>query len=238
MRNLIVLSGAGLSAPSGISTFRDQDGLWTKYDLDEVCNGLTWRKNREKVHEFYNILRSRLEDAEPSAGHHLIAGWKRDYGDRARILTQNVDDLLERAGCTDVIHLHGFLQDMHCIACGHRWNIGYGAWNHETDRCPDCTSLRGVKPGVVFFNDKAPRYADLYRAFRDLDHTDTVVVIGTSGEVINVDWLLSGKSSFNVLNNMERCQSIDESSFGMVFHESIETAAPKMDEIVRKRMSS
>lgn len=237
MNKLIVLSGAGLSAPSGISTFRDKEGLWTRYSLDEVCDALTWRRNREKVHEFYNILRSGLGNAQPTAGHHMISAWKRDYGDRAVILTQNVDDLLERAGCTDIIHLHGFLQDMHCIACGHTWNIGYTKWNHEEDRCPSCDSLRGVKPGVVFFNEGAPRYADLYRAFKKLTHLDTVVVIGTSGEVINVNGLVLGTPAYTMLNNMERSASIDESRFRSVFHESVETAAPRMDEIVRNRMS-
>lgn len=237
MKRLIVLSGAGLSAPSGVSTFRDRAGLWTKYDLDEVCNGLTWRQNREKVHEFYNILRTGLEDVHPTAGHHLIAEWKRDYGDRAVILTQNVDDLLERAGCTDVVHLHGYLQDMRCIACGHEWNIGYSKFDHETDRCPQCNSMRGVRPGVVFFNDSAPRYADLYRAFKKLTDLDTVVVIGTSGEVINVDSLVFDTPAFSILNNMERSDVINDRHFNQVFHESVETAARKMDDIVKARMS-
>lgn len=237
MKNLVVLSGAGLSAPSGVSTFRDKDGLWTKYDLDEVCNGLTWKKNREKVHEFYNILRARLKDVRPTAGHQLIASWKQEYGDRATILTQNVDDLLERAGCDDVIHLHGFLQDMRCIACGHEWNIGYSEWNHETDRCPKCNSLRGVKPGVVFFNDSAPRYADLYRTFKKLSFDDTVVIIGTSGEVINVNSLIFNKLAFAILNNMEKNATLNEEYFNKILYESVETAAPLMDAIVRKRMS-
>lgn len=226
-----------MSAPSGISTFRDKNGLWTKYSLDEVCNALTWRQNREKVHEFYNILRMGLQDARPTAGHHMIAEWKRDYGDRATVLTQNVDDLLERAGCTDIIHLHGFLQGMRCIACGHEWNVGYTEWNHETDRCPRCDSLRGVKPGVVFFNEGAPRYADLYRAFKRLTVDDTVVVIGTSGEVINVSSLVGNTTAFSLLNNMEKSESIDEGSFNKIFYESVETAAPLMDAIVRERMS-
>jgi NAD-dependent deacetylase len=237
MKRLIVLSGAGLSAPSGVSTFRDKGGLWTKYDLDEVCNGLTWRQNREKVHEFYNILRTGLHDVQPTAGHHLIASWKRDYGDRAVVLTQNVDDLLERAGCMDVVHLHGFLQDMRCIACGNDWNIGYGEWNHEVDRCPQCHSVRGVKPGVVFFNDSAPRYADLYRAFKNLSVDDTVVIIGTSGEVINVNSLVFDKLAFAILNNMEKNDTLNERYFNKIFYESVETAAPLMDAIVRERMS-
>lgn len=237
MKRLIVLSGAGLSAPSGVSTFRDKNGLWAKYSLDEVCNALTWRQNREKVHEFYNILRMGLQDVRPTTGHHMIASWKRDYGDQVTVLTQNVDDLLERAGCTDIIHLHGFLQDMRCIACGHTWNVGYTEWNHETDRCPRCNSLRGVKPGVVFFNEGAPRYADLYRAFKRLTVDDTVVIIGTSGQVINVDALVFDRVACRILNNMEESPHVNGDYFDHVFYESVETAAPRMDAIVRERMS-
>lgn len=181
MPKLVVLSGAGLSAPSGVSTFRDKDGLWTKHNLDEVCDIITWKDNREMVHSFYNSLRAGLVEAKPTAGHAMIAGWKNLYSNSTTVLTQNVDDLLERAGCYGVVHLHGYLQDMHCTACGDRWNIGYTAWDPEKDRCPGCNSLRGVKPGVVFFHETAPKYANLYQAFRKLTEEDTVVVIGTSG---------------------------------------------------------
>jgi NAD-dependent deacetylase len=237
MKKLVVLTGAGLSAPSGISTFRDKNGLWANHDIDQVCNALTWRQNREAVHRFYNMLRAGLEDAQPNAGHHMISGWKRDYGENCVVLTQNVDDLFERSGCTDVVHLHGYLQDMKCLACGHTWNIGYAKWDHESDRCPGCNSFRGVKPGVVFFNDSAPRYADLYRAFKKLTSDDTVVIIGTSGQVINVDALVFDTRAFTILNNMEPSSSINNEYFNRVFYASVEDAAEEIDRLVRERMA-
>jgi NAD-dependent deacetylase len=210
---LVVMTGAGLSAPSGISTFRDKDGLWNEHSIDQVCNALTWRDNRDAVHRFYNMLRTSLPKASPNPGHDLLSAWSKDYGEKATILTQNVDDLLERAGCNNAIHLHGYLQNMQCIACGNVWNVGYSEWDHETDRCPDCNSARGVKPGVVFFNERAPRYSDLYRAFKKLTSRDVVVVIGTSGQVINVDALAIDCRAFKILNNLEPMDEINDGYF-------------------------
>jgi len=236
MPKLVVLSGAGLSAPSGVSTFRDKDGLWTKHDLDQVCDIITWKDNRELVHSFYNGLRADLAKAKPTAGHAMVAGWKNIYPNRTTVLTQNVDDLLERAGCHGVVHLHGCLQDMHCTACGDRWNIGYTAWDPEKDRCPDCNSPKGVKPGVVFFRETAPKYASLYQAFRKLTEKDTVVIIGTSGQVVNVDFLVFDTPAFTILNNMEPSPYINEDHFDRVYHSSIEIAADEIDRLVRERM--
>lgn len=238
MGNLLVISGAGLSAPSGLSTFRASDGLWMGHDIDVVCNGLTWRNHRQEVHEFYNKRRTELAGVIPTAGHHMIAGWKNDYGDRAIVLTQNVDDLLERAGCTGAVHLHGYLQDLKCIACGHVWNIGYAEWNHETDRCPKCSSVRGVKPGVVFFNDNAPNYVHLHRAIKNLRRDDIVVVIGTSGQVLPIVSMLFDKTSYKILNNLDPCEHITEDVFDMILYQSIEDAAEAIDKVVRDRMDS
>jgi NAD-dependent deacetylase len=233
---LVVISGAGLSAPSGVATFRDQNGLWNGYDVDVVCNALTWRDYREVVHGFYNTLRSSLASVVPTIGHRLLSNWKKDFTDRSIMLTQNVDDLLERAGCDDIIHLHGYLQDMKCIACGHVWDVGYEPWSVDNDRCPKCNSSKGVKPGVVFFNDSAPRYADLYRAFKRLSSRDVVVMIGTSGQVININALMTNCPAFKILNNLEPCNSIDGDLFHEVFYDSIETAAPALDDLVRSKM--
>ncbi len=234
MGKIVILSGAGLSAPSGVSTFRDKDGLWLGHRIEDVCDFTTWKKNRSIVHGFYNRLRSSLESVEPNVGHRMIASWKSKYGDDAIVLTQNVDDLLERAGCHGIIHLHGYLQNMHCIACGNVWNVGYSHWN-EDERCPKCTSIKGVKPGVVFFNQPAPNYAYLYQAFKKLTAADTVVVIGTSGQVINVEALLFDSKAFSILNNLEESPSIDSRMFNSTFYMSVEEAAPLIDELIKER---
>ena len=116
MNKVTILSGAGLSAESGIRTFRDSGGLWEEHDVMEVCSVEGWAADREKVTEFYNARRIELAEKEPNAAHRMIARLEREYPGRVWNLTQNVDDLLEKAGCREVVHLHGTLTDL-------RWGI-------------------------------------------------------------------------------------------------------------------
>jgi NAD-dependent deacetylase len=180
---LLIISGAGLSAPSGIATFRASDGLWAGHDIRKVCSADTWRDNRDAVHAFYNGRRTELARAEPNAAHAILAAWEKQPG--TVHLTQNVDDLCERAG-GDPLHLHGFLPDMKCVACGEQWRIGTRAWNHEEERCPKCASSKGVKPAIVFFGDSAPGYTDLRRQLDALRTSDILLCVGTSGVVLPV----------------------------------------------------
>ena len=205
MPKLFIFTGAGVSADSGVPTFRSAGGLWNNYRIEEVCDYKTWRRNFEAVHEFYNARRSDLASVQPNIAHTMIADWQRRYD--TTLLTTNVDDLHERAGSTDVIHLHGFLTEMQCTVCGYRWSIGFASWN-PTDRCPNpwriCHSTRGVKPGVVFFNEIAPRYADLNRAIRSLLPGDYAVVIGASGHVIPIGIELQPAiGTYKILNNFD-----------------------------------
>lgn len=102
---LYVFSGAGLSAESGLSTFRTGNGIWTQENLDEVCNFLNWRKNREAVFRFYNERIAEKRDARPNKAHVMLAAWQHTWGkERVRLITQNVDDMLERAGALHVTH--------------------------------------------------------------------------------------------------------------------------------------
>ncbi len=105
---ILFFSGAGLSADSGLSTFRDTNGLWDKYDINKVCNISTWKANYELVHEFYNLRRTEYKDAKPNAMHTMIADMQRKHGsDKVMVITQNIDNLLEEAGCENVLHVHG-----------------------------------------------------------------------------------------------------------------------------------
>lgn len=187
---LIVFSGAGLSAESGIQTFRDADGLWCGYDPATVCYFPTWLENFTDVHAFYNARRVQLATVEPNAAHYALAELQAKYGeDRVELWTQNVDDLLERAGCTKVNHVHGFLTEVICTHCGVITDIGHTELNNP-ERCDKCGN-GPMKPRVVFFGETAPMYGHLYPAMKRAikNRRNTVVVIGSSGNVIPLEGL-------------------------------------------------
>ncbi|MEI8340567.1 MAG: Sir2 family NAD-dependent protein deacetylase [Verrucomicrobiota bacterium] len=233
MSKLIVLTGAGLSAESGVRTFRDSNGLWENHSIEQVCNGATWRANFDLVHQFYNDRRAQLSTVEPNPAHRAIARWQSRY--ETILLTQNVDDLLERAGCRDVVHLHGFLPEMQCVDCGHVWNIGYVEWQKSVN-CPQCPSVRAVRPHIVFFGEPAPRYETMWRAFDSLREDDVVVVIGTSGVVLPVTQMASYFPGYKILNNLASEQAIDERAFDRVIHKPATLAAEDIDRVLEERL--
>lgn len=234
--NLFVFSGAGLSAASGIPTFRDENGLWHNHKIDQICDYTTWKQNAQLVHEFYNQRRQDLSTVSANAAHYMIADWQRRYPGSVTVITQNVDNLLEAAGCDRVVHVHGLLTRMHCTACAHVWDVGYHAWDPHEDRCPKCSSRKGVKPGVVFFNERAPEYAHLYQAIQLLNDASTVVVIGTTSIVVDIQSLLHQTPGVKILNNLEPVRSLDEQYWDHVFYESAHTACDKIDYLVKSRM--
>src|ERR1043165_7736588 len=128
---LAVITGAGLSAESGLRTFRDQNGLWENHRIEEICHYGTWRDNFDKVHTFYNMRRVQLGEVQPNVGHRALAKWESQYD--TTLLTQNVDDLLETSGAQNVVHLHGHLTRMKCSSCNHSWDIGKRAWDYERE---------------------------------------------------------------------------------------------------------
>ena len=236
MGKLVLFSGAGLSAESGVPTFRSTGALWADHDIDVVCNILTWKQNFEKVHEFYNARRQDLATVMPNLAHYKIAEWADRY--ETINLTTNVDDLLDRAGCHNVIALHGTLTRMHCTACGSTWDVGYKLWESD-GRCQGgkrhCNSVKGVKPDVVFFNEEnAVRYGHLMQALKGLQADDVVVVIGASGQVIPMDWWLEGRPGTHIVANPR----IDPAWTG--FHHRIALpateAVEEIDAILREKL--
>lgn len=177
----MIISGAGLSAESGIKTFRDHDGLWENYDVMQVCSTQGWHADRELVTQFYNARRRDLADKEPNAAHRALAKLEADYPGQIIHLTQNVDNLMEKAGARETIHLHGTLTDLRCEACGHTWDVGYAEQNGY-DACPRCESAL-VRHNVVMFGESAPAYRHIYEA---VAACDMFVAIGTSGQVIDI----------------------------------------------------
>jgi NAD-dependent deacetylase len=235
-RNLVVFTGAGISADSGIQTFRDKDGLWENHSVDAVANLLTWKQNRELVHRFYNERRTQLANVEPNKAHFVVADWQKRYD--AKVITQNIDDLFERAGCANVIHAHGDLKKMQCTAMGcPTWDIGYAEWSAKEGRCPACNSLKGVKPNVVFFNEIAPEYPKLWKIIESLTKEDVLVVIGTSGQVIDIGDIAESSYATTVLSNLESAESIRDESFDHVLHGRASERAADLDALVTKLMT-
>ena len=122
---VVILSGAGLSASSGISTFRDEDGLWEKHNIQEICRAgcLDW--NYDATINFYNLRREDIKDKVPNNAHKMIAKLKDKYPNKIEVITQNIDDLLEKANCKDVLHLHGFSKELRCMECEEIIDISY-----------------------------------------------------------------------------------------------------------------
>ncbi|MDR5652103.1 NAD-dependent deacylase [Ruixingdingia sedimenti] len=174
---IVILTGAGISAESGLGTFRDGDGLWSRYDLNAVATPGGFARDPALVHEFYNARRANARAAAPNAAHRALARLERDWPGAVLIVTQNVDDLHERAGSRDVLHMHGELAQALCAACGARWPAP--AAMAPGDSCPACAA-RAVRPDVVWFGEY-PYHMD--RIAKALRAADLFVAIGTSGHV-------------------------------------------------------
>lgn len=223
MKKVIIFSGAGISAESGISTFRDAGGLWDEYKIEEVCTAGCLSSNRAKTIEFYNKRRVQLATVEPNYAHYYIAQLKDIYSKEIEVITQNVDDLFERAGCKDVIHLHGYMPNIRCEKCGWIKSIGYAPQTDES--CEKCNST--MRPDIVFFNEPAPMYATLYEKMKACEF---LVVIGTSGNVIYMD-PYAQKASYSILNNLEPSSAIDTRNYKKVIYEKASIA---IDEIAKE----
>lgn len=177
MERLVILTGAGISAESGLGTFRDKDGLWTRYDLNDVATPEGYARNPRLVLDFYNARRANSRGATPNAAHHALARLEASYPGELLIITQNVDDLHERAGSRAVLHMHGTLEGALCATCGHRWPAP--AVMAVGDACPACTAPR-CRPDIVWFGEYPYHMEDIWQALRA---ADAFVAIGTSGTV-------------------------------------------------------
>lgn len=214
MAKVVIFSGAGVSAESGILTFRDSGGLWENYNIDDVCAAGCLQKDRKLVTGFYDMLRTGLSDKEPNYAHKRISDLKNRYPDDIAVITQNVDDMFERSGCSYVVHIHGFLTSLRCesYACDYRVDIGHTIQDADHQICPECQNH--LRPDVVFFGDPAPRYSDLHNEMEDCE---LLVVIGTSGNVVDVSMLRRG-IKYSILNNLEPSWSIKSKKFTKVLY--------------------
>ncbi|MFN3625317.1 MAG: NAD-dependent deacylase [Hyphomicrobium sp.] len=176
--NIVVLTGAGLSAESGLSTFRDKDGIWAKYDYREVATPEGFRANPALVHDFYNQRRRAHADVMPNAAHFALARLEREHGGNVTIVTQNIDALHEAAGSQNLIHMHGELLKALCAHCGER-QACTGDLCVET-LCAVCGKPGGMRPDVVWFGEMPYEMERIYALLTD---ADLFISIGTSGNV-------------------------------------------------------
>jgi NAD-dependent deacetylase len=177
MGNIVVLTGAGISAESGLATFRDRKGIWAKFNPTTLATLRAFRENPSKVHEFYNLRRLNAINAEPNDAHLALAKLEREYSGQVVIVTQNVDDLHQRAGSVNILQMHGALRRAKCSACGTKWQAALVM--SENDTCPTCGS-KSCRPDIVWFGESPYHMAEIRAAIAECDH---FVVIGSSGTV-------------------------------------------------------
>lgn len=191
-RRIVLFSGAGISAESGVPTFRDDlSGLWAQYDPMELATLEAFRRQPELVWGWYEWRRQRVREALPNAAHETIAQWQADSAASIFCVTQNVDDLHERAGCAQVLHLHGDLFRSFCVECGVDYEPAVGQSGLDSGSAPGdgaiepprCSSCQGyIRPGVVWFGESLDS-GHLHEAFEQSEHCDVLLAIGTSGVV-------------------------------------------------------
>jgi NAD-dependent deacetylase len=170
-KKLVVLTGAGISAESGLKTFRDSDGLWEGYDIEEVATATAWRRNPALVQEFYNMRRKNVMEAQPNEAHYILAELEGDFD--VTIITQNIDDLHERAGSSNIVHLHGEILKMRSekdesLIYPIKGNIKMG------DLAEDGAQLR---PHIVWFEEPVPMIEEAARITKT---AEIFVIVGTS----------------------------------------------------------
>ena len=172
---IVILTGAGISAESGLATFRASDGLWENHRIEDVATPEGFDHDPALVHRFYNMRRQAARQARPNAAHHALAELAGRHD--LTLVTQNVDDLHERGGSPQVIHMHGELNRALCAGCGHRWDAPPLMQPH--DECPACTAP-STRPDIVWFGEMPYHMEQIWQA---LDHADLFAAIGTSGNV-------------------------------------------------------
>ena len=208
-KRIVVLTGAGASAESGIRTFRDNDGLWEKHRVEDVATPQAWRRDPKLVWRFYQARRRQLREVEPNPAHVALARLAEELDDMT-LITQNVDDLHERGGSPQVIHMHGQLVSLRCEGSGrseHR--TAPNDFGDDFLNCSCCVSPQRLRPDIVWFGETPMHMEDIYRA---VDACDVFVVVGSSGHVYPAADLVRiarANGAHTVLVNAEAPLNID-----------------------------
>jgi NAD-dependent deacetylase len=221
---IVVLSGAGISAESGLKTFRDSNGLWEGHDVMEVASPGGFARNPELVLDFYNKRRKQLQEVEPNAAHIALAELEKDY--EVVIVTQNVDDLHERAGSSNVVHLHGELLKV-------RSTFDEDLvmdWKEDLNPGDFCEHNHQLRPHIVWFGEAVPM---MEVAAREVESADHVIIVGTSMQVYPAAGLIEYTRPDAKLYFVDPNPSINPSQRIQVFAEKATTGIKKVVALIR-----
>jgi NAD-dependent deacetylase len=212
IRNIVILTGAGISAESGLGTFRGPGGLWEGQRVEDICTPEALARNRDLVLDFYDQRRAALGTVVPNPAHDALARLDREWKGGLLIVTQNVDDLHERAGAKRMLHMHGELMSALCESCGER--ASYGGSMLDGTECGACGATDQLRPDIVFFGEM-PYEMELID--RELSRADLFVSIGTSGAVYPAAGFVQS-ARYNGVQTLEL--NLDPSGGSHFFHES------------------
>lgn len=242
MKKVIFFSGAGISAPSGISTYKKEKGvsLWNGEKIEDICQIRTFNKNYDRVHDFYDNFRQLIGTKEANIAHKTIAELQKKYGkDRVINITQNIDDFFERE-MVETMHVHGQVKEIKCLNCGHIENIGFNSAEREV--CKNCDVKYKLKPNIVFYGEESKNSYEAKHIMSCIENGDIIVVIGTDGSVFPIDSVINKISGLFkmkpilILNILERSKYISEYYFDHIFYESCETGILKIKKIIEKEL--
>ncbi len=222
-QSIVILTGAGISKESGLDTFRDADGIWAKYDLSDVATPEGFVRNPALVHDFYNGRRRQLITAgvEPNPAHQALARLEADWPGPVLVVTQNIDDLHERAGSTNLIHMHGELLRARCEACGRN-----RSWRDDLaidTVCPHCERAGQLRPHVVWFGEMPLAMDEIFHA---LEACALFMSIGTSGNVYPAAGFVSHVRRVTSARTIEL--NMEPSAGASLFHETIYGTATRV----------
>ncbi len=232
---IVILTGAGVSRESGLHTFRDADGIWSKVRIEDVATPEAFDRDPARVHEFYNARRRQLltGDVRPNPAHEALARLEKEWPDEVLLVTQNIDDLHEGAGQRNLIHMHGELLKVRCEGCGavHAWREDVTV---ETP-CPACGHAGGLRPHVVWFGEMPFEMDRIQAALADCG---LFLSVGTSGTVYPAAGFVEIARSFGAAHTIE--VNLEPSAGASLFHETIygqagEEVPALVDRLLRRR---
>lgn len=216
-KRVVVLTGAGISAESGIRTFRDNDGLWENHRIEEVATPQGWMEDPELVWRFYQARRRQLHEVHPNPAHEALASLSNEV-DSFLLITQNVDDLHERGGSEEVIHMHGSLRTLRCeVSQRSEVRMDQADMSDEFAMCRCCAEPSRMRPDIVWFGEMPMFLQEIYEA---VDACDVFIVVGSSGHVYPAAGLVNeakARGAHTILVNAEapqNAESFDEMHIG------------------------